>query len=110
MEKFRETCQFLQSEKDALVLLVNIIEGEKRDLEKQVAEIEQKENAANKRVKELEVQNNFLNEKLQAAKEKQLDIAPFCNQASSLQKEINQIFLRLAGEMYRIKKNEARLE
>ena len=76
----------MQSDKDALVLLVNIIEGEKRDLEKQVPELEQKENAADKRVKELEVQNNFLNEQLQAVKEKQLDIAPFRNQASSLQK------------------------
>ena len=41
-EKFREPCQILQSDKDALVLLVNIIEGEKRDLEKRVAEVEQK--------------------------------------------------------------------
>ena len=86
LEKFREACHILQSDKDALVLSVNIIEGEKRDLEKRAAEVEQKENAANKRVKELKVQNNLLNEQLQAAKEKQLDIAPFRNQASSLQK------------------------
>ena len=42
--------------------------------------------------------------------EKQLDIAPFHNQASSLQKEVNQILLRLAEEMYRIKQIEARLK
>ena len=42
----------MQSDKDALVLSVNIIEGEKRDLEKKVAEVEQKENAVDKRVKE----------------------------------------------------------
>ena len=41
---------------------INIIEGEKRDLEKQVAEVEQKEEAANRRVEELEVQNSLLNE------------------------------------------------
>ena len=44
------------------------------------------------------------------ANEKQLDIAHFRNQASSLQKEVNQILLRLAGEMYRIKQIEARLK
>ena len=74
----------MQSDKDALVLSVNIVEGEKRDLEKSIAEVEKKENAADKRVKELEVQNNLLNEQLHAAKEKRLDIAPFRNQASSL--------------------------
>ena len=34
LEKFREACHILQSNKDALVLSVNIIEGQKRDLEK----------------------------------------------------------------------------
>ena len=42
--------------------------------------------------------------------EKQLDITPFHNQASSLQKEVNQILLRLEGDMYRIKQIEARLK
>ena len=55
LEKFREACQILQLDKDALVLSVNIIEGEKRDLEKRVVEVEQKENAGDKWVKELEV-------------------------------------------------------
>ena len=40
LEKLREACQMLQSDKDALVLSVNIIEGEKKDLKKQVAEVE----------------------------------------------------------------------
>ena len=53
----------------------------KKDLDKRVVEVEQKEDVANKRVKELEVQNNLLNEQLQEAKEKQLDIASFRNQA-----------------------------
>ena len=84
LEKFRETCHILQSDKDALVLSVNIIEGEKRDLEKRAAEVEQKGDVANKRVEELEVQNHFLNEQLQEAKYKQLDITPFINQGSVL--------------------------
>ena len=64
LEKFRETCHILQSDKYALVLLVNILKGEKRDLEKRIAEVEQKENAADKRVNELEVQKKLLNEQL----------------------------------------------
>ena len=40
IEKSREACQILQSDKDALVLSVNIIEGEKKDLEKKVVEVE----------------------------------------------------------------------
>ena len=39
IEKSRDTCQILQSNKDALVLSINIIEGEKKDLKKQVAEV-----------------------------------------------------------------------
>ena len=39
-----------------------------------------------------------------------MDITPFRNQASVLQKGINQISLRLAGEMYTIKQSEARLK
>ena len=46
----------------------------------------------------LEVQNNLLN------------IAPFLNQASLLQKELNQNFLKLVGEMYKVKQIEARLK
>ena len=34
LEKLREACQILQYDKDALVLSINIIEGEKKDLEK----------------------------------------------------------------------------
>ena len=50
IEKSREACQILQFDKDALVLLINIIEGEKKDLKKQVAEAEKKEDADGKRV------------------------------------------------------------
>ena len=42
--------------------------------------------------------------------EKQLDISPFHNQASLLQKEINHIQLKLVEEMYRIKHIESRLK
>ena len=58
----------MKSDKDALVLSINIIEGEKKDLEKQVAKVEQKGDAVNKRVEELESHNIFLKEKLQAAR------------------------------------------
>ena len=61
-------------------------------------------------MEELEAQNNLLKEQLQAAKEKQIDITPFRNQALVLQKGINKILLRLAGEMYKIKQIEARLK
>ena len=61
-------------------------------------------------MKELEVQNNLLNEQLREAKEKQPDIAPFRNQASLLQKELNQILLKLSREMYKVKQIETRLK
>ena len=38
IENLKEACQNLQSDKDALVLSVNIIEGEKKYLEKQIIE------------------------------------------------------------------------
>ena len=47
----------------------------------------------NKKVEELEDQNNLLKDQIQAAKEKQIDITPFWNQALVLQKGINQFFL-----------------
>ena len=40
LEKLREACQILQSNKDSCVLSINIIEGEKKDLKKQVAKVE----------------------------------------------------------------------
>ena len=39
IEESKEKCQTLQSEKEDLVLLVNIIEGEKKGLEKQIMEV-----------------------------------------------------------------------
>ena len=39
LEKLREACQISESDKDSLVLSINIIEGEKKDLEKQVTEV-----------------------------------------------------------------------
>ena len=63
---------------------VNIIEGEKKDLEKQVEEVEYKGDATNKKIEELEAQNILLGEQLQEAKEKQVDITPFLNLASML--------------------------
>ena len=52
----------------------------------------------------------MLKEQLQTAEEKQIDTTPFRNQALMLQKGINQILLRLVGEMYRIKQVEAKLK
>ena len=103
IEMSKEACQTLRSNKDALVLLVNIIEGEKKDLEKQVVKAVQKGDTTRKRVEELEAQNLLLGEQLQVEKEKHMDITPFQNLASMLQKEINQVFMSLAGEMYRVK-------
>ena len=77
IEKSKEACQTLQSDKDALVLSVNIIKGEKKDLEKQVMEAVHKGYTASKRLEELEAQNLLLREQLQVAKEKQMDITPF---------------------------------
>ena len=48
IEKSKEACQTLQSDKDALVLSISIIGGEKKDLEKQVVEAEKKGEAVNK--------------------------------------------------------------
>ena len=39
-----------------------------------------------------------------------MDIAPFRNQASLLQKELNQVLLKLAGKMYKVKQIEERLK
>ena len=69
-----------------------------------------KKDTTDKRVEELEIQNSLLHKQLKAVNEKQLDIAPFCNEASLLQNEINHILLKLVGEMYRIKQIEAILK
>ena len=110
IEKSREACQILQSEKEVLVLSVNIIEGEKKDLEKNIVEGEKKGDAANKIIEELEAQNLLLRKQLQVVKEKQMDITPFWNQASMMQKEINQVLLSLTEEMYRVKQIEVILK
>ena len=47
---------------------------------------------------------------MQVVKEKQMDITPLWNLASILQKEINQVLLNVAGEMYRVKQIEDRLK
>ena len=39
-----------------------------------------------------------------------MDITPFWNQASILQKEINKVLLSLTGEMYRVKQIEVKLK
>ena len=54
IENSKETCQLLKYDKDSLVLLVNIIEGEKKDLEKYIIEREKKGDATRKRIEELE--------------------------------------------------------
>ena len=41
LDKLREACQISESDKDSLVLSINIIEGEKKDIEKHVSELEQ---------------------------------------------------------------------
>ena len=89
---------------------VNIIEGEKKDLEKQVEEAKYKGDATNKKIEELEPRNILLGEQIQEAKEKQVEITPFWNLASMLQKEINQVLLSLAGEMYRVKQIQDKLK
>ena len=96
LERLKEAYQILQSDKYSLIFSATITKGEKKDLEDKVADVR--------------TQNHLIVEKLKVANEKQLDIAPFHNQASSLQKEVNQILLRLAGEMYKIKQIESRLK
>ena len=110
IEESKEECQTLQSDKDALVLSANIIEGEKKDLEKQIIEAVQKGDTTNKIIEELEAQNLSLKEQLQVAEEKQMDITSFRHLASRLQKEINQVLLNLAEEMYKVKQMEDRLK
>ena len=56
IEESKAECQTLQSDKDALVLSANIIEGEKKDLEKQIIKEVQKRDTTNKRIEELEAQ------------------------------------------------------
>ena len=85
----------LLSDKDALVLSASIIEGEKKYLEKQIIEAGKKGDMANKRIEELKAQNLSLKEQLQVVEEKQMVITPFRNLASRLQKEINQVLLKL---------------
>ena len=60
IDKSKEACQTLQSDRDALVLSISIIEGEKKDLEKQVVEAEKKGDATSKRIEELEAQKILL--------------------------------------------------
>ena len=54
IEESKVECQTLQFNKEALVLSVNIIEGEKKDLEKQIIEVVHKGDTTNKRIEELE--------------------------------------------------------
>ena len=68
IEKSKEACQTLQSDKDSLILSISIMEGEKKDLEKQVVEVEKKGDVASKRIEELEAQNILLREQLQVEK------------------------------------------
>ena len=77
-----------------MVLSANITKGEKRDLEGKVLELETQKDTVEKRIKELDIQNILLAEKLKVANEKHPYIAPFRNQASLLQNEINQILLK----------------
>ena len=70
----------------------------------------QKGDMANKRIKEMGAQNLSLKEQLQVVEEKQMDITPFRNLASRLQKEINQVLLKFAEEMYKVKQVEDRLK
>ena len=89
---------------------MNIIEGEKKDLEKHIMEVVQKGDTSNKIIEESEAQNLLLKEQLQVAKEKHMDITPFRNLASMLQKEINKVLLNLADEMYKVKQIEDKLK
>ena len=88
----------------------SIIEGEKRDLESNVTEFEKQKNATNQRAKELETKNNLLDKQLKIANEKQADVTPFHSQACILLRKINQVQLKLAKELYKIKKIEAILK
>ena len=67
-------------------------------------EIQNQKYTTDKRIKELEIQNSLLVEKLKVENEKKLDMAPFRNQASLLQKEINQILLKLAGDSIKLRR------
>ena len=110
IEESKAKCQTLQSDKDALVLSVNNIEGEKKDLEKKVMEAVQKGDTTNKRIEELEAQNLLLKEQLQVVEEKPMDITPFKNLALMLQKDINQVLLNLVEEMYKVRQMEDKLK
>ena len=52
----------------------------------------------------------MLEKKLKVANEKKLDVTPFHSQACLLQREINQVQLKLEEEMYKVKQIEARLK
>ena len=65
IEKLKEACHTLQSDKDTLVLSLNIIAREKKDLENQVMEAVQKGDMASKRVEEIVAHNLLLGEQLQ---------------------------------------------
>ena len=60
IEESKEACQTLQFNKDALVLSMNIIKGEKKDLQKKIVEVVPKGGTTDKRVEELEAQNLLL--------------------------------------------------
>ena len=64
IEKSKEACQNLQFDKDALVLSMNNIEGEKKDLEKHVMEAVNKRDIMSKRLGKLEAHNLLLKEQL----------------------------------------------
>ena len=52
-ERLKKAYQALESDKDALVLLVTITVGEKKDLESKVLELETQKSVASKQLEEL---------------------------------------------------------
>ena len=93
-----------------------IMDGEKKDLEEKVLELEIQKFAVNKQAeelrtwaKELEAQNKSLETQLKTTTERQPDIIPFCDQACSIWRNIHQVQLKRIEEIYKVQKEETRL-
>ena len=109
-ERLQKENQDLEGENDALELSVTIMEGEKKDLEDKVLQLEAQKSTENRqagdlkaREEEIEVQNKSLETHLKMASERNPDITPFCNQSCSIRRNIHQVQLKLAEEIYKVK-------
>ena len=78
------------------------MEGEKKDFEKKISELEAQKYATNRETGELRTWVGELETWIKVANERKLDITPFRNHSYLIQRNMYQVQLKLADEIYKI--------